>query len=133
MWGGAGDAIHDSENPQTVKHQRRSATGYPQQKISARVHAWHKVAMDPFRGKAGRRWCDNCPRSSRMQSAPGSRFVETMLTVIETCRQQRRYVFAFITAARESRITSVIRTQPPCRADLKGTRRNILSMRDGDK
>jgi len=33
------------------------------------------------------------------QSAAGSRFVETMLTVIETCRQQRRNVFAFVTAA----------------------------------
>src|ERR1700677_2360184 len=33
------------------------------------------------------------------QSAAGSRFVETMLTVIETCRQQRRNAFAHITAA----------------------------------
>jgi transposase len=33
------------------------------------------------------------------QSAGGSRFVETMLTVIETCRQQRRNVFAFVTSA----------------------------------
>jgi transposase len=33
------------------------------------------------------------------QSASGSRFVETMLTVIETCRQQRRNVFAFVTHA----------------------------------
>ena len=33
------------------------------------------------------------------QSADGSRFVETMLTVIETCRQQRRNVFAFLTDA----------------------------------
>lgn len=33
------------------------------------------------------------------QSAGGSRFVETMLTVIETCRQQRRNVFDFVTAA----------------------------------
>ena len=33
------------------------------------------------------------------QSATGSRFVETMLTVIETCRQQRRNAFSFITAA----------------------------------
>jgi transposase len=31
------------------------------------------------------------------QSAGGSRFVETMLTVIETCRQQSRDVFAYIT------------------------------------
>ena len=36
------------------------------------------------------------------QSAAGSRFVETMLTVIETCRQQRRNVFAFVTAAVEA-------------------------------
>jgi transposase len=33
------------------------------------------------------------------QSARGSRFVETMLTVIETCRQQHRNVFAYLTAA----------------------------------
>jgi transposase len=33
------------------------------------------------------------------QSASGSRFVETMLTVIETCRQQRRNVFTFVTNA----------------------------------
>jgi transposase len=33
------------------------------------------------------------------QSAGGSRFVETMLTVIETCRQQQRSTLEFITAA----------------------------------
>jgi transposase len=33
------------------------------------------------------------------QSAAGSRFVETMLTVIETCRQQNRSVFDFVTQA----------------------------------
>jgi transposase len=33
------------------------------------------------------------------QSARGSRFVETMLTVIETCRQQGRNVFTFLTRA----------------------------------
>jgi len=33
------------------------------------------------------------------QSERGSRFVETMLSVIETCRQQKRNVFAFVTAA----------------------------------
>lgn len=31
------------------------------------------------------------------QSAAGSRFVETLLTTIETCRQQRRHVFPFVT------------------------------------
>ena len=31
------------------------------------------------------------------QSAAGSRFVETMLTTIETCRQQQRNVFEFVT------------------------------------
>jgi transposase len=36
------------------------------------------------------------------QSAQGSRFVETMLTVVETCRQQSRNAFAFITAAVEA-------------------------------
>lgn len=35
------------------------------------------------------------------KSAAGSRFVETMLTVIETCRQQDRDVFAFVTKAIE--------------------------------
>jgi len=33
------------------------------------------------------------------RSAGGSRFVETMLTVIETCRQQSRDVFGYVTAA----------------------------------
>ena len=37
------------------------------------------------------------------QSASGSRFVETMLTIIETCRQQRRNVLDVITAAVEAR------------------------------
>jgi transposase len=36
------------------------------------------------------------------QSQGGSRFVETMLTVIETCRQQSRDVFAYVTAAVEA-------------------------------
>ncbi len=38
------------------------------------------------------------------QSAAGSRFVETMLTVIETCRQQRRNALAFITSAVEAHL-----------------------------
>jgi transposase len=38
------------------------------------------------------------------QSAAGSRFVETMLTVIETCRQQGRKVFALIAAAVHARL-----------------------------
>lgn len=33
------------------------------------------------------------------QSASGSRFVETLLTVVETCRQQSRNVYEFITRA----------------------------------
>jgi transposase len=38
------------------------------------------------------------------QSPGGSRFVETMLTVIETCRQQGRDVFQFVTAAVEAHL-----------------------------
>ena len=38
------------------------------------------------------------------QSAAGSRFVETMLTAIETCRQQRRSAFEFLTAAVHSHL-----------------------------
>jgi transposase len=38
------------------------------------------------------------------QSANGSRFVETMLTVIESCRQQRRNAFTFITATVEAHL-----------------------------
>jgi transposase len=38
------------------------------------------------------------------QSASGSRFVETMLTVIETCRQQGRNVFTFLTHAVEAHL-----------------------------
>jgi transposase len=34
----------------------------------------------------------------------GSRFVETMLTAIETCRQQRRNAFAFATVAVEAHL-----------------------------
>jgi transposase len=36
------------------------------------------------------------------QSANGSRFVETMLTVIETCRQQHRSAFDYLTTAVEA-------------------------------
>jgi transposase len=39
------------------------------------------------------------------QSASGSRFVETMLTVIETCRQQSRDVFAYVTAAVQAHVS----------------------------
>ena len=35
-------------------------------------------------------------------NASGSRFVETLLSVIETCRQQERNAFDFITAAVEA-------------------------------
>ena len=38
------------------------------------------------------------------QSAGGSRFVETMLTVIETCRQQQCNAFSFLTAAVEAHL-----------------------------
>jgi transposase len=39
------------------------------------------------------------------QSESGSRFVETLLTVVETCRQQSRNVFDFIAAAVEAHLT----------------------------
>jgi len=39
------------------------------------------------------------------QSARGSRFVETLLTVIETCRQQKRNVFQFVTDAVQAHFT----------------------------
>jgi transposase len=38
------------------------------------------------------------------QSDGGSRFLETMLTVIETCRQQRRNVFEYLTATVQSHL-----------------------------
>lgn len=38
------------------------------------------------------------------QSPSGSRFVETMLTVIETCRQQSHNAFSFLTAAVEAHL-----------------------------
>ena len=38
------------------------------------------------------------------QSANGSRFVETMLTVIETRRQQDRNVFSFLTTAAQAHL-----------------------------
>ncbi|VAX38628.1 hypothetical protein MNBD_PLANCTO02-953, partial [hydrothermal vent metagenome] len=44
------------------------------------------------------------------QSESGSRFVETLLSIIETCRQQKRNVFAFVTATLESHFEN---KQPP--------------------
>ncbi len=38
------------------------------------------------------------------QGASGSRFVETMLTVIETCGQQGRNVLCFLTTAVETHL-----------------------------
>jgi transposase len=38
------------------------------------------------------------------QSANGSRFIETMLTVIETCRQQNRCTFDYLTSAVEAHL-----------------------------
>jgi transposase len=38
------------------------------------------------------------------QSSPGSRFVERMLTTIETCRLQERNIFEYLTAAVEAHI-----------------------------
>ncbi|MCA9113805.1 MAG: transposase [Planctomycetaceae bacterium] len=49
------------------------------------------------------------------QSAGGSRFVETLLTVIESCRQQGRDVFAWVTAAVQSRFAG-----QPCPSLLPG-------------
>jgi transposase len=45
------------------------------------------------------------------QSAKGSRFVETMLSVVETCRQQSKNVFAYVTSAVEAHFAG---RQPPC-------------------
>jgi len=36
------------------------------------------------------------------QSANGSRFVDTLLTIVETCRQQSQNAFAFVTTALEA-------------------------------
>jgi len=44
------------------------------------------------------------------QTAAGSRFVETLLTTIETCRQQQRNVFEFVTQTVEAHFLS--RTGP---------------------
>ena len=44
------------------------------------------------------------------QSARGSRFVERMLTIIETCRLQQRNVFEYLTAAVEAHVA---KRQPP--------------------
>jgi transposase len=45
------------------------------------------------------------------QSANGSRFVETLLTIIETCRQQSRNIFQFVTAA-TARLYDTLRPIP---------------------
>ena len=44
------------------------------------------------------------------QSAAGSRFVERMLTAIETCRLQKRSIFEYLTAAVEAHLAH---RQPP--------------------
>jgi transposase len=41
------------------------------------------------------------------QSAAGSRFVETILTVVETCRQQTRNAFDYLTRALEARFAAL--------------------------
>ncbi|MFK7778975.1 MAG: IS66 family transposase, partial [Gimesia sp.] len=43
------------------------------------------------------------------QSESGSRFVETMLTIIETCRQQNRNIFEYVTES----MTNTFANQPP--------------------
>ncbi len=67
----------------------------------------HHEGVEPA-NNAGERWLRHAviwrKLSFGTQSAAGSRFVETMLTVIETCRQQRRNAFAFITAAVEAHL-----------------------------
>jgi len=40
------------------------------------------------------------------QSASGSRFVETLLSVVETCRQQSWSVFEYLTTALEAHTTN---------------------------
>lgn len=72
---------------------------------------WHRQRLWTFLNRAGVELTNNAAeRSLRQaviwrklsfgtQSAAGSRFVETLLTVIETCRQQNRDVFAFVTNA----------------------------------
>jgi transposase len=45
------------------------------------------------------------------QSAKGSRFVETMLSIVETCRQQSKNVFAYVTSAIEAQFAD---KQAPC-------------------
>ena len=50
------------------------------------------------------------------QSASGSRFVETMLTVIETCRQQERNTFAFVADALQAHFAG--RQAPPLLAGV---------------
>jgi transposase len=40
------------------------------------------------------------------QSESGSRFVETLLTIVETCRQQRRHTLDFLTAAPQAHLNS---------------------------
>lgn len=42
--------------------------------------------------------------SRNVENRTDSRFVETMLTVIETCRQQRRSAFDYLTASIHSHL-----------------------------
>jgi hypothetical protein len=64
------------------------------------------TALDDFLGDdfQGIVACDRAKLSFGTQSVRGSRFVETMLTVIETCRQHGRNAFAFTANAVQARL-----------------------------
>jgi transposase len=75
--------------------------------------SWHGARLWMFLDQAGVEPTNNAAERSLRpaviwrklsfgtQSPAGSRFVETLLSVIETCRQQARDVFAFVTHALE--------------------------------
>ena len=50
------------------------------------------------------------------QSARGDRFVETLLTIIETCRQQNQNVLQFVTQALRTQTTPTLLPQSTAHA-----------------
>mgnify|MGYP000231621282 CR=1 FL=1 len=49
------------------------------------------------------------------RSAQGSRFVETLLSVVETCRRQSRNVFEYLTTALEAQLAGLTEAPPDSR------------------
>ena len=79
------------------------------EELAAQLPTQDQVNADetPTKEANGKAWLwtfVRCEGVEPTNNAGGSRFVETMLTVIETCRQQRRNAFEYLTAAVHSHL-----------------------------